>query len=376
MYCTIVQALAPKRQHPGNRVDVLVIGGGVVGAAAALAAARAGQRVALVEAGSPATARGSSKGPARIYAPAAYPDESYLELGLRALERWRELEAEAGETLLQRTGALSRGDFAEREMPALREAGVAADFLSPAAALDRFGVALGDDAPLLHQPDAGVIHADRARRALLQTAEAAGAELHWGERVRTMEEHGDQLAVETTRRDWACSAAIVAAGPWSGDLLAAAGIDAGLNASVQSVAHFDLADPAARPVALIEFDGEEPFACWDPGRGMKAAFHARGPAAGSEPDRAEVEPAAIGHVVEWVDGRFPGLGAVLAEVEPCIYTNTADERFVLERNGRVVIASACSGQGFQFAPETGARAADLALEVTEASSPSGGGSRR
>jgi 2-octaprenyl-3-methyl-6-methoxy-1,4-benzoquinol hydroxylase len=71
MYCTIVQALAPKRQHPGNRVDVLVIGGGVVGAAAALAAARGGQRVALVEAGSPATARGSSKGTARIYAPAA-----------------------------------------------------------------------------------------------------------------------------------------------------------------------------------------------------------------------------------------------------------------------------------------------------------------
>ena len=166
------------RQHPGNRVDVLVIGGGIVGAAAALAAARRGQRVALVEAGSLAAARGSSKGTARIYAPAAYPDETYLELGLRALERWSELEAEAGETLLQRTGALSRGDFAEREMPALREAGVAADFLSPAAALDRFGVDLPDDAPLLHQPDAGVIHADRARRALLRIAAAAGAELH------------------------------------------------------------------------------------------------------------------------------------------------------------------------------------------------------
>ena len=66
-------------------------------------------------------------------------------------------------------------------MPALREAGVAADFLSPAAALDRFGVDLPDDAPLLHQPDAGVIHADRARRALLRIAAAAGAELHGDE---------------------------------------------------------------------------------------------------------------------------------------------------------------------------------------------------
>ena len=353
-----------------------MIGGGVVGAAAALAAARRGGRVALVEAGSLADARGSSKGTARIYAPAAYPDESYLELGLRALERWSELEAEAGEALLQPTGALSRGDFAEREMPALREAGVAAEFLSPAAALERFGVVLPDDAPLLHQPDAGVIHANRARRVLLRIAESAGAELHGDERVRGMEERGDHLAVETTRRDWLCSAAIVAAGPWSGDLLAAAGIDVQLSASVQSVAHFELADPAARPVALIEFDGEEPFACWDPGRGMKAAFHARGPAAGPEPDRVEVEPAAIERVTDWVDARFPGFGAVLGGVEPCTYTNTADERFVLERSGRVVIASACSGQGFQFAPETGARAADLALEVTGASSPAGGGSRR
>ena len=376
MYCTIVQALAPNRQHPGNRVDVLVIGGGIVGAAAALAAARRGQRVALVEAGSLATARGSSKGTARIYAPAAYPDETYLELGVRALERWSELEAEAGETLLQRTGALSRGDFAEREMPALREAGVAADFLSPAAAHDRFGVDLPDDAPLLHQPGAGVIHADRARRALLRIAAAAGAELHGDERVRGMEEHGDHLVVETTHRDWLCSAAIVAAGPWSGDLLAAAGIDVQLSASVQSVAYFDLADPAAQPVALIEFDGEEPFACWDPGRGMKAAFHARGPAAGPEPDRAEVEPAAIERVTDWVGARFLGFGAALGGVEPCIYTNTVDERFVLDRSERVVVASACNGQGFQFAPETGARAADLALEVTGTSSAAGGGSRQ
>ena len=64
---------------------------------------------------------------------------------------------------------------------------------------------------------------------------------------------------------------------------------------------------------------------------MKAAFHARGPAAGPEPDRAEVEPAAIERVTDWVGARFPGFGAALGGVEPCIYTNTADERFVLER---------------------------------------------
>ena len=85
-------------------------------------------------------ARGSSKGSARIFAPAAYPDESYLELALRALARWREIESESGERLLWTTGALTQGEFAEREMSALRAAGVEAEFLTAEDAARRFGV--------------------------------------------------------------------------------------------------------------------------------------------------------------------------------------------------------------------------------------------
>jgi sarcosine oxidase len=44
-----------------------------------------------------------------------------------------------------------------------------------------------------------------------------------------------------------------------------------------------------------------------------------------------------------------------------VYTSTADESFVLERRGRVVVCSACSGHGFKFAPAVGRRLADLAL---------------
>jgi len=40
--------------------------------------------------------------------------------------------------------------------------------------------------------------------------------------------------------------------------------------------------------------------------------------------------------------------------------DTEDERFILERHGRVVIGSACSGHGFKFAPAIGRRLADLA----------------
>ena len=59
--------------------------------------------------------------------------------------------------------------------------------------------------------------------------------------------------------------------------------------------------------------------------------------------------------------------AIIAECkrqeESCLYTSTADESFVLERHGRVVVGSACSGHGFKFAPAVGERLARLALEA-------------
>ena len=46
-------------------------------------------------------------------------------------------------------------------------------------------------------------------------------------------------------------------------------------------------------------------------------------------------------------------------VETCLYTNTADATFLLERHGPIVVCSACSGHGFKFAPAIGRRVAEL-----------------
>jgi sarcosine oxidase len=112
---------------------------------------------------------------------------------------------------------------------------------------------------------------------------------------------------------------------------------------------------------LMEFDGDEPYACWDPELGLKAALHARGPVVDPADAPYEVERQAVARVLDWVGARFPGVAGGPAAVETCLYTNTPDERFILSRRGRIVVASACNGQGFQFAPETGERLARLAL---------------
>jgi sarcosine oxidase len=82
----------------------------------------------------------------------------------------------------------------------------------------------------------------------------------------------------------------------------------------------------------------------------------------ADPDAAEAaDPQLVEPIVDWVRARLPEIDPEPAAVEACLYTNTEDESFVLERRGRVVIGSACSGHGFKFAPVVGRRLAELAL---------------
>ena len=101
------------------------------------------------------------------------------------------------------------------------------------------------------------------------------------------------------------------------------------------------------------------YSLWDPVHGLKAGAHHAGaevePGETGEPDRALVE-----RITDWARRSW-----LLADPDPvgaetCIYTTTPDQRFVLERRGRIVVGSACSGHGFKFAPVVGQRLADLA----------------
>ena len=65
----------------------------------------------------------------------------------------------------------------------------------------------------------------------------------------------------------------------------------------------------------------------------------------------------------WAGRRYDLLDAAPVRTETCLYTNTPDEQFIVERRGGVIIGSACSGHGFKFAPAIGDRLADLALEA-------------
>ena len=129
----------------------------------------------------------------------------------------------------------------------------------------------------------------------------------------------------------------------------------------ETVAYFRCDGPP-RP-SIVELDEERAhamFSLHDPAHGLKAGAHHAG--AEADPDEpGEPDPELVERIAAWVAERFPTVDPEPVAAETCLYTTTPDERFILERRGRVVIGSACSGHGFKFAPAVGVRLADLAL---------------
>jgi sarcosine oxidase len=133
--------------------------------------------------------------------------------------------------------------------------------------------------------------------------------------------------------------------------------------SFEQVTYFALDDPISLPT-VIDWSVDPPrtpYTVPDPERPghFKIALHMSGPATDPDARSFEPDPVRVAKVTEYAAMRYaahhPEHGT-----DTCLYTNTPDEDFVLDRRGPVVIGSPCSGHGFKFAPLIGRILADLA----------------
>jgi sarcosine oxidase len=93
---------------------------------------------------------------------------------------------------------------------------------------------------------------------------------------------------------------------------------------------------------------------------MKVAAHHVGPAVDPDDDDRSPAPDAAAELSDYVREWFPGVDPEPAHLATCLYTTTANEDFVIDRRGPLVIGSPCSGHGFKFTPLVGRMLADLA----------------
>jgi sarcosine oxidase len=356
------------------RADLVVVGAGLAGAAAAYAAANRGLNVVVLEAFGPAHRNGSSHGSARIFR-RAYPDPLYVRLTGQSGRRWRALEAAAGESLLTLTGGIDFGNAREPERlhAVLTECGVPAELLAEDAAAERWPfIDFRGAGQVMYHEDAGVLDPDRAIAAMLRLATANGADVRFDTPVVALAQApGGQGAVAATESEaFTAPVAVVAAGAWIAPLLGGLVELPALTVTQQQVFHFAPAkgrDAEPWPV-FIGFDRGGYRYGLPGGRdggvpgAVKIGEHDPGPVTTAAGRDFRIDPASRDRVRAFVADRLPGLDPEPINEASCLYTWTANEDFILDRpgGGPFVVASPCSGHGAKFAPLLGEVIADLA----------------
>jgi sarcosine oxidase len=354
-----------------RRCDVLVVGGGAMGSATAWQLARRGVDVVLLERFGPGHGNGSSHGATRIFR-FAYPSERFVRMAQEALPMWRELEQDSGEVLLETTGGLDIGavaDVAPVEA-ALAACGAPSERVSAVDASDRWpGLAIDGDELVLLQPDAGRIWAERTVTALQAQTVQHGGEVRHHEPVVALSVATGHAQTEAD--EYLAETVVVTAGAWLPSVVAG-NVDAeGLPPLVvtrEQTFHFASMDDDLGWPSFIHHRGESAPAVYGletPGEGVKVAEHGAGAVLDDPDDRSfDIDEVGRQRVIRYVMERLPGLDPRPLTELTCLYTSTPDGDFVLERRGRLVVGSACSGHGFKFTPLIGGRLADLAMPAS------------
>ncbi|WP_327675934.1 NAD(P)/FAD-dependent oxidoreductase [Kitasatospora sp. NBC_00458] len=211
--------------------DVVVVGAGVVGAACAYYAARAGLAVTVVDRG-PVAGGTTGAGEGNLLVSDKEPGPE-LDLALYSTRLWREIADELGTAVeYEPKGGLvvaatpARQDALRAFAAAQTAVGVASEEI-PGERLRELEphLAPGLAGGFLYPQDAQVQPALAAAH-LLRAARAAGARLYTGETVRAVRlgTGGEVLGVETDRRRLDAPAVINAAGTWGGELATLAGV--------------------------------------------------------------------------------------------------------------------------------------------------------
>jgi sarcosine oxidase len=357
--------------------DVIVVGLGGMGSAAACHLAARGRRVLGLERHGPAHDLGASHGGSRITRQSYFEDPAYVPLLLRAYELWEALERDSGRDLMDLCGGLMLGAPDSRTVTGSRLSserwGLPHEMLDAAEIRRRFPNLAPEPHEIgLYERKAGLVRPEETVRAHLGLAAASGADLRFEEPVQSWSAGADGVEVRTARGTYAAGALVVCPGPWAPQLLADLGIGFTVERQVQfwfqPAGGVEAYLPDRQPIYIWEREpGVQAYgfpALDGPDGGVKVAFFRRGETTTPETIDRSVRAEEIAFIAEYFRSRVPGATDRYLRGKTCLYTNTADEHFVIARHPaheRVTVACGFSGHGFKFVPVVGEILADLAL---------------
>ena len=364
---TIIQ-----RQHVS---DVIVIGTGGMGAAAACHLARRGVRVLGLDRFPVAHDRGSSHGQTRLIRLAYYEHPDYVPLLRRAYALWHDLEREAGRPLLVESGLVMAGPAAGEvitgALASARTHALPVEQLTATEATARWPALRVPEAwHVVYESTAGYLFVEECVRAHAAAATRAGAELRSGVTVHGWRVAEDGVIVETDAGTFTAARLVLCPGAWAAGLLQLPAVPLTvLRKSLfwYAAARGREAEHAAGRLPSFAFDTAAGFFYGFPaldGRGIKVANHSGGRTVADpiDLDRA-VDPEERRQIERWLDDHLPGVNHPLTDHAACLYTMSPDHHFLLglhPEHPQVALAAGFSGHGFKFASVVGEILADLA----------------
>jgi sarcosine oxidase len=360
--------------------DVIIIGLGGMGSAAAYHLARRGQRVLGLEKFTPAHDKGSSHGGSRIIRQSYFEDPAYVPLLLRAYELWEGLAQDSGQEVYRITGGLFLGPpdclTVAGSLRASQEWSLPHEVLDAGQIRSRFPNFTPEPGDVgLYEAKAGFTRPEMTVAAHLDLAARVGATLRFGEEVQGWSETATGVTVTTAAGTYTAGQLVICPGAWAPQLLAELGIP--ITVERQVLYWLDPVGGTApfedQPIFINEnANGMQIYgfpAIDGPDGGVKVAFFRKGQECTPETIDRVVHPEEITAMRDRVTELLPALTGECVHSATCMYSNTSDEHFVITRHpnyANVTVACGFSGHGFKFVPVVGEIVADLATTGTTA----------
>jgi len=352
----------------GMTIDSIVVGLGAHGSAAAYHLAKRGRSVLGFDRFARGHTLASFGGLSRIIRLSYYEHASYVPLLKRAWDLWRELERDSGETLLAQTGGLYMGrpdgELVTGSLASARTHGLEHQVLDNAELRRRFPVFnIDPDWIGVLDSQAGWLAPERCVETHLRQAERHGATLRFAEPIERWEPDGDGVRVTSSQGSYRARRLVIAAGSWLPRLLPqlAPHLWVERNVLFWFEPRGELDAFARLPVYIVEDTDRFYYGFpYDRENGIKMAGLHFGDRV--DPDTVDREASAADEerVRAWLRRRMPLANGERRRAQVCMYTNSPDRHFIIDREGPVTYASACSGHGFKFASAVGEILADLA----------------
>lgn len=333
-------------------MDLVIVGGGLMGLSTAWVAAGQGRTVTLVDPRPTINEHNASNDESKVFRFAYGRQKNYVQLAKRAYTLWRKLEEESGRTLLHQTGLLMfgpPGGFHQQSARTLLEMGERVQIMKgPFPGFDDIAEAVMD-------PMGGWLDARACLRALDERATAHGAILRRDVAAKSVRAGEVQLTDGTTLT---AKRVIVTAGFAAPRLLPH--LRGKIKVTRQPELFFDAPSDFPETPTFAAF--EEGFYGFPRRDGaVKIADHQKGPAVIDYEHRPPPSAKEVHTARTWLAKRMPELAhRPLARSRICLYDNTPDDDFLLQRVDDIIVGAGFSGHGFKFGPAIGDELSQMA----------------